>query len=138
MAAVSGEFAAVAKEELNWFKIDASGLIDDTTVPGNWATDVMMANNLTSTVTIPSDIAAGNYVIRHEIIALHSAGQEDGAQSYPQCKSTQSSKAYRRSANRFGQVSTSRSLAPALLALALMVRIVLLELRCTRPPTLEF
>lgn len=85
MAAVSGEFSAVAKEELNWFKIDASGLIDGTTQPGNWATDVLMANNITSTVTIPSDIAAGNYVLRHEIIALHSAGQEDGAQSYPQC-----------------------------------------------------
>lgn len=85
MAAVSGEFSAVAKEELNWFKIDASGLIDGTTQPGNWATDVLMTNNITSTVTIPSDIAAGNYVLRHEIIALHSAGQEDGAQSYPQC-----------------------------------------------------
>lgn len=47
---------------------------------------VCIANNLTSTVAIPSDIAPGNYVIRHEIIALHSAGQENGAQSYPQCK----------------------------------------------------
>lgn len=37
-------------------------------------------------MAIPSDIAPGNYVIRHEIIALHSAGQENGAQSYPQCK----------------------------------------------------
>lgn len=47
---------------------------------------VCIANNLTSTVAIPSDIAPGNYIIRHEIIALHSAGQENGAQSYPQCK----------------------------------------------------
>lgn len=47
---------------------------------------VYIANNLTSTVAIPSDIAPGNYIIRHEIIALHSAGQENGAQSYPQCK----------------------------------------------------
>lgn len=47
---------------------------------------VCIANNLTATVAIPSDIAPGNYVIRHEIIALHSAGQENGAQSYPQCK----------------------------------------------------
>jgi hypothetical protein len=36
-------------------------------------------------VTIPSSIAPGNYVLRHEIIALHSAGQANGAQSYPQC-----------------------------------------------------
>ncbi|KAN0104580.1 lytic polysaccharide monooxygenase [Hyaloscypha variabilis] len=37
------------------------------------------------TVIIPSDIAPGNYVLRHEIIALHSAGSVDGAQNYPQC-----------------------------------------------------
>ncbi|KKY35528.1 putative endoglucanase iv precursor [Diaporthe ampelina] len=27
----------------------------------------------------------GNYVLRHEIIALHSAGNVNGAKSYPQC-----------------------------------------------------
>lgn len=36
-------------------------------------------------MNIPSDIASGNYVLRHEIIALHSAGESDGAQNYPQC-----------------------------------------------------
>lgn len=85
MAAVSGEFAGVAKEELNFFKIDAVGLVDGSSAPGTWGSDELMANNLTSSVTIPSDIAAGNYVIRHEIIALHSAGDAGGAQSYPQC-----------------------------------------------------
>lgn len=89
MAAVSGEFASVAKEELNFFKVDATGLIDGTTAPGSWGSDALMANNLTSSVTIPSDIAAGNYVIRHEIIALHSAGESGGAQSYPQCMLSQ-------------------------------------------------
>jgi hypothetical protein len=37
------------------------------------------------TLTIPESLAPGNYVLRHEIIALHSAGQENGAQAYPQC-----------------------------------------------------
>lgn len=46
---------------------------------------VPTANNNTGSLTIPSDLKAGNYVLRHEIIALHSAGQEDGAQAYPQC-----------------------------------------------------
>ena len=35
--------------------------------------------------TIPAKLAAGNYVIRHEIIALHAASSTDGAQAYPQC-----------------------------------------------------
>lgn len=34
---------------------------------------------------IPKDIAPGNYVLRHEIIALHAAGQLNGAQNYPFC-----------------------------------------------------
>jgi cellulase len=45
----------------------------------------LIANNNSWSVTIPSDIASGNYVLRHEIIALHSAEESDGAQNYPQC-----------------------------------------------------
>jgi len=74
---------------LEFFKIDGVGLIDDTTVPGTWASDQLIANNNSWTVTIPSDIAPGNYVLRHEIIALHSAGTVDGAQNYPQCVNIQ-------------------------------------------------
>jgi hypothetical protein len=65
------------------------GLIDDTTVPGTWASDQLIANNNSWVVTIPTDIAPGNYVLRHEIIALHSAGQVNGAQNYPQCVNLQ-------------------------------------------------
>ncbi|KAF2865003.1 endoglucanase IV precursor [Massariosphaeria phaeospora] len=53
--------------------------------PGNWVTDDFVKNNISWTTTIPSDLAPGNYVVRHEIIALHAAGQTNGAQSYPQC-----------------------------------------------------
>jgi hypothetical protein len=45
----------------------------------------LIANNNSWSVTIPTDIAPGNYVLRHEIIALHSAGESNGAQNYPQC-----------------------------------------------------
>ncbi|SPJ84074.1 related to endoglucanase IV precursor [Fusarium torulosum] len=34
---------------------------------------------------ITINLKAGSYVLRHEIIALHAAGQENGAQNYPQC-----------------------------------------------------
>jgi len=85
LAKVSGEFSDVDKTTLEFFKIDEVGLVDDTTVPGIWGSDQLIANNNSWAVTIPKDIAPGNYVLRHEIIALHSAGQADGAQNYPQC-----------------------------------------------------
>ncbi|EKD12576.1 hypothetical protein MBM_09145 [Drepanopeziza brunnea f. sp. 'multigermtubi' MB_m1] len=80
MANCGGSCTTVDKTTLEFFKIAEAGLEG-----GVWATDAMMANGLTASVTIPAGIAAGNYVIRHELIALHGAGGEGGAQSYPQC-----------------------------------------------------
>ncbi|KXT14427.1 hypothetical protein AC579_8357 [Pseudocercospora musae] len=85
LASCGGDCSSVTKADLKFFKIDAGGLNDGSTAPGSWASDDLLANNITSTVTVPADIADGNYVLRHEIIALHSAGQENGAQNYPQC-----------------------------------------------------
>lgn len=65
---------------LNWFKINHAGLSD-----GTWASDTLIAANNTWTVTIPSDIAPGPYLIRHELLALHSASNANGAQFYPMC-----------------------------------------------------
>jgi len=85
LANCNGPCETVDKTTLEFFKIDQLGLIDDTTVPGNWATDTLITNNNSWTVTIPTGIATGNYVLRHEIIALHSASDLNGAQNYPQC-----------------------------------------------------
>lgn len=85
LADCGGDCTTVDKTTLEFFKIAESGLIDETTLPGTWASDVLLANNLTQTITIPSTLKAGSYVLRHEIIALHSAGSTDGAQNYPQC-----------------------------------------------------
>lgn len=85
LAKCSGKCEDADKESLDFFKIDAGGLISATPSPGTWASDDLIAANNSWTVTIPSSIAPGNYVLRHEIIALHSAGNADGAQSYPQC-----------------------------------------------------
>ncbi|MCJ1307288.1 glycoside hydrolase 61 [Agyrium rufum] len=85
LANCNGDCTTVDKTKLLFNKIDGVGLIDDTTVPGNWASDKLIAANNSWTVTIPSSITPGNYVLRHEIIALHSAGTADGAQNYPQC-----------------------------------------------------
>lgn len=85
MANCNGDCKSVDKTTLEFFKIAEKGLVTDTTAPGSWATDELIANNNSWSIIIPSSIAPGNYVLRHEIIALHSAGSTDGAQNYPQC-----------------------------------------------------
>ena len=84
-ACASDDCTTVDKTTLKFFKIDGVGLIDDSTVPGTWASDQLIANNNSWSVTIPESLAPGAYVLRHEIIALHSAQESDGAQNYPQC-----------------------------------------------------
>jgi cellulase len=81
LAKVDDATKATAKD-LSFFKIDQAGFED-----GKWAATKLIANNNTWTVTVPESIASGQYVLRHEIIALHSAGQVNGAQNYPKCKS---------------------------------------------------
>jgi hypothetical protein len=85
LANCNGECTNVDKTTLEFFKIDEGGLINDDSVPGTWASDDLISNNNSRTITVPSGIASGNYVLRHEIIALHSAGNTNGAQNYPQC-----------------------------------------------------
>ncbi|KAH6624141.1 glycoside hydrolase family 61 protein [Chaetomium sp. MPI-SDFR-AT-0129] len=88
----------VDKTELRWTKVDDSLPVMEHTpssgnggglpegVPGEyWATDVLIAANNSWQVTVPSGLAAGPYVLRNEIIALHYAAEEDGAQNYPLC-----------------------------------------------------
>ncbi|KAK7734278.1 hypothetical protein SLS53_007927 [Cytospora paraplurivora] len=46
---------------------------------------LMVAGNAGVQYTIPSCLKAGYYLVRHEIIALHSAYSYPGAQFYPGC-----------------------------------------------------
>lgn len=65
-----------------WFKVAQTGKSSD----GKWAsTDVLFANNMTYSFTIPAKLKPGQYIIRHEIIALHAAYTYPGAQVYPSC-----------------------------------------------------
>lgn len=79
LAKCDGLCENVDKTQLKFFKIDGAGWISGAN-PGVWATDTLIADNSTWLVQIPADIAPGNYVLRHEIIALHSAGSVNGAQ----------------------------------------------------------
>ncbi len=80
---------SVDKTTLEFFKIDEVGLVDESVQNGKWGSDELIANNNGWLIQIPSTIAPGNYVLRHEIIALHSAGSTNGAQNYPQCVNLQ-------------------------------------------------
>lgn len=82
--AAADDPTTVDKTTLEWIKIDEAGLISGSN-PGTWASDELIDNSLSWDVTIPSALKAGNYVLRHEIIALHSASNTDGAQNYPFC-----------------------------------------------------
>jgi len=64
-----------------WFKIEETGL-----EPGNitWYQQNIM-NGSPANVTIPSTLQSGQYLIRHEIIALHLATTVGGAEFYPSC-----------------------------------------------------
>lgn len=84
VAKCSGECtdASLDKTALEWVKIDEAGY---SSTAETWAAYDLAANNNSWTVTVPSTLASGNYVFRHEIIAVHGAESENGAQNYPQC-----------------------------------------------------
>ncbi|KAI0260244.1 glycoside hydrolase family 61 protein I [Gloeopeniophorella convolvens] len=67
---------------LSWFKIYEDGL---TPSDQSWGVDRLIANKGKVTFTIPSCIAAGQYLMRVEIIALHAASSYPGAQLYMEC-----------------------------------------------------
>jgi len=85
LANCNGECTTVDKTSLLFNKIDERGLVSYNAAPGIWASDELIADGNKWTVTIPSSVAPGNYVLRHEMIALHSAYDQGAAQNYPQC-----------------------------------------------------
>ena len=83
-----------------WFKIDQVGQKPDGTwFQADFSMSTLLRHPLihpttrlsltvtgqSSTVTLPSTLAPGNYIMRHEIIALHLAVTLGGAEFYPSC-----------------------------------------------------
>ncbi|KAH9890310.1 lytic polysaccharide monooxygenase [Xylariomycetidae sp. FL2044] len=85
LASCGDSCETVNKNALHFFKINQVGLIDGSEAPGMWATDQLIANNNSWMVEVPRQIQPGFYVLRTEIISLHNASNEIGAQNYPQC-----------------------------------------------------
>ncbi|KAJ1795513.1 hypothetical protein LPJ59_004300, partial [Coemansia sp. RSA 2399] len=71
-----------------WFKIFEEGYNSTTKL---WCVDKIRANHGMLDITLPSDIKAGDYLLRTEVIALQEAFADDattpahGAQYYPNC-----------------------------------------------------
>ncbi|KAL7271355.1 hypothetical protein RUND412_005894 [Rhizina undulata] len=63
-----------------WFKIAEDGKHSD----GTWASDIFISD-IAYNFTIPSSLVSGNYIVRHELIALHAAWAYPGIQFYPSC-----------------------------------------------------
>ncbi|KAI8825743.1 glycosyl hydrolase family 61-domain-containing protein [Fimicolochytrium jonesii] len=75
------DFATCDGEDKKWFKIEEKGLISGTLGNGQWALGEIQ-NTRTWSTAIPEGLAPGNYLIRHELLALHATNQP---QFYPEC-----------------------------------------------------
>ena len=84
----AGAFSACDGSGAGWFKIDeagfkgGSGVFLDSEKGSGWDIAKLVGGDKQWTSTIPSGIAPGNYLIRHELIALH---QANAPQFYPEC-----------------------------------------------------
>ncbi|RDX55149.1 hypothetical protein OH76DRAFT_1339695 [Lentinus brumalis] len=77
MTSCNGDCKNFDASNAKWFKVDAAGFSN-----GKWAATQLIENGNKWTSTIPSQLKAGQYLIRNEIVALHSVGQP---QFYPSC-----------------------------------------------------
>ncbi|KAK7704066.1 hypothetical protein SLS57_010655 [Botryosphaeria dothidea] len=66
----------------DWFKV-AQDTYNGT--EASWGTEILNANCGKRAFTVPKTLAAGDYLVRSEALALHSASGEGGAQFYMTC-----------------------------------------------------
>ncbi len=88
LAPAGGDFKKIDKVNLRFVKIEELGLLRNSSNPadgGIYAADRLINQGNRWQVKIPDFVAPGNYVLRHEIIALMQAMDYDMAQHYPQC-----------------------------------------------------
>ena len=80
LAPCHGPCETVDKTKLEFFKIDGPAYISGAD-PGHWAPNVLISKRFTWQMQLPLDLLPGNYVLRHEIIALHAAMSPGGART---------------------------------------------------------
>jgi hypothetical protein len=82
MFACGSSFSGCTGAGKGWFKIDQEGLWGTAGLASNnWGT-AMVYKNLKWSSQIPKNLAPGNYLIRHELLALH---QANTPQFYAEC-----------------------------------------------------
>jgi cellulase len=74
--------ASASPSSQQWFKVYEDGLDMSS---GTWGVDRMISAGGWVDFTMPSCIAPGQYLLRAEIIALHSASKSGGVQFYMGC-----------------------------------------------------
>ena len=72
-------------DEVTWYQQNLSVFSGILVVYIHILTNPHTVNGQAANVTLPSNIAPGNYIVRHEIIALHLANEMGGAEFYPSC-----------------------------------------------------
>lgn len=77
----NGDCTTFDTTQAQWFKIKEDGF---DAAAGAWVQQTVM-NGQPAYATIPSNLAPGQYMVRHEIIALHLATSDGGAEFYPSC-----------------------------------------------------
>lgn len=82
MAKCPGACTSTTPSGSAWFKIDQSGLLSGTLSGGTWGMGKLINQNSSWTSTIPAALAPGNYLIRHELLAIHTS---NAPQWYPEC-----------------------------------------------------
>ncbi len=82
LAKVDDATSESSPESLSWFKVSEEGYDPATK---KWGTDSLNANCGKREFTIPANIPAGDYLLRAEAVALHTAGSVGGAQFYMSC-----------------------------------------------------
>ncbi|EJD51748.1 cellulose-growth-specific protein [Auricularia subglabra TFB-10046 SS5] len=81
MAKCNGACTSNNSGSLSWFKIAETGLISGTVGNGTWGNGDVL-KTLQYTATIPASLAAGEYLFRNELLAIH---QANTPQFYPEC-----------------------------------------------------
>lgn len=82
LAPVEDAASAEADSSLGFFKVAEDGFDMET---NTWGVDNMIANDGWAYFDVPECIAPGDYILRVELLALHSAYEPMGAQFYISC-----------------------------------------------------
>ena len=77
----SGDFKSCDGASKGWFKIDQMGMTAPPLSGTSWGNNKVLTQKKW-TSKIPAQLMAGNYLVRHELLALH---QANAPQFYPEC-----------------------------------------------------